>query len=225
MAINELGRAFFPEAKKVVRLDDYKQLKSRGGERRKKLMLSMEFTEDNIVRMPGWVNDAYGLLLNDGAHAARVVFSKGTEMEGMTMEVYASSDSKHRAFAPLTGCLLKGITLEKTGLEEKAKFTLSWQCYTQDPLELHDWCQIHYSREFTIVYSQGQITLDFSGVEGEDEENKNTMDASRDKEFRSPGTKADRQGVAKADKPPVAVAAAAAKKKEPAKKSTKALDF
>lgn len=224
MAINELGKAFFPEAKKVVRLDDYKQLKSRGGERRKKLMLSMEFTEDNIVRMPGWVNDAYGLLLNDGAHAARVVFSKGTEMEGMTMEVYASSDSKQRAFAPLTGCLLKGITLEKIGLEEKAKFILSWQCYTQDPLELHDWCQIHYSKEFTIVYSQGQITLDFSGTEAEDEDNKNTMSSSRDKEFRSPGTKADRQGVVEATAPRVSVAGAS-KGKAPAKKSTKVHDF
>lgn len=188
----DLGETFFKGFKKQMRLDKYEQLKSKGDEKRKKLILSMEFDEQtNLPGMPGWIADEYAMLQKDDCLITRVVYGRAV-MEGMTLEIFATDTNSRPAFTPLSGCQCKNFALSKEGLGEKAHYYLEFQVYTQDPLELHDWCRTHYHGEFFARFEQGQTKLDFAGSEPEadsDRENEDTLSPSRDEEFAPKGSK------------------------------------
>jgi hypothetical protein len=215
MQLNPLGRTFFAGAKKYVFLDNYVPLRGRGDSEgdgalsQKKLMLSIELTGD-AVGMPGWIGDAMAYVAKDSHGAGRITFNKTRTMPGMTMEVYATADTKERALL-LTACEFAKFSLEREGLEEKTRIWLQFQVRCADPLQLHNWLHGHFHQQFTVAFSQGQDTMDFDAplnvkikadepdnqakLPGYDGENADTMNRARDAEFKSPGTRKGRSAA------------------------------
>jgi hypothetical protein len=169
MELNPLGRTFFPGVRKYLYLDNYVPLRGRGDKdgdgalSQKKLMLAMELTGEAATGMPGWVGNAIDFIAEDDTGAGRVTFNKSRTMPGMTIEVYATADTKERALL-LTACEFAKFTLEREGLEEKTKFWLSWQVRCADPLQLHQWLHGHFHQQFAAAFSQGQQVIDFDSV-------------------------------------------------------------
>lgn len=230
MPLNPLGDLFFPKIRKQVNLDNYIPLRGRGdkngngGLLQKKLILSMELTE-NVVGMPGWVGDAMDAISEDDALISRIVFDNARlVMPGMTVEVYASTDSKQRALL-LTGCEFSRFVMTRQGLKEATRYFLDWQIQCVDPMQLHEWLDTHLHRGFCIVCEQGQKVINFETGEerGDDDkpkkakdtnqqsmaypegdpddpENHNTMSKGRDKEFATAGATKSAPSTATAGK-------------------------
>jgi hypothetical protein len=220
MELNPLGKSFFAGHKKYLYLENYVPLRGRGDKdgdgalSQKKLMLSMDLTgAAGAPGMPGWIADAMAYIGKDKTGAKRITFDKTRTMPGMTMEVYATADTKERALL-LTACEFAKFTLEREGLAEKARFSLAWQVRCADPMQLHEWLHGHFHQQFAVAFSQGQETIDFDGapvtsqatqpkddtnqatLPGYDGENADTMNPKRDGEFRSPGTRKTREAPA-----------------------------
>jgi hypothetical protein len=214
MALNPLGKTFFPGARKDIMLVNYLPLRSRGdkdgngGVNQKKLFFKMELTGDSVVGEPGWVGEAHDYMAEDDNEAVRVIFdNKRMIMPGMTIDVYATRETKARALL-LTACQFSHFTMHRQGLEEKAKVWLEWQVLCPDPMQLHQWLHDVLHKGFCAVFEQGQKTMEFEDddkddtqakLPGYDGENANTMDASRDAEFKSPGTRKGRSPAAVAN--------------------------
>lgn len=219
MELNPLGKAFFPGTRKYLYLDNYVPLRGRGDKdgdgalSQKKLMLSMELTGDAAVGMPSWVGNAIDFISEDDNGASNITFGKTRTMPGMTMEIYATADTKQRALL-LSACEFAKFTVWRQGLEEKTRFWLSWQVRCADPMQLHSWLHGHFHQQFAAAFSQGQEVIDFDGapvahqakeeknvdqakLPGYDGVNADTMNPARDAEFRSPGTRKDRAGTPK----------------------------
>ena len=166
MELNPLGKTFFPGVKKYCFLDNYVPLRGRGdaegngGLSQKKLMLSMELTGDMATGMPSWIGDAIDCIAEDEAGIARIKFDKTRTMPGMTVEVYATADTKERALL-ITACEFAHFKIERQGIEEASRFWLTWQVRCADPLQLHQWLHGHYHQQFAVAFSQGQETMNF----------------------------------------------------------------
>lgn len=167
MPLNPLGSLFFPKIRKEVNLENYVPLRGRGdkngngGLLQKKLMISMELS-DNVVGMPSWVGDAMDAISEDDAMISRIVFDNARlVMPGMTVEIYASRETKERALL-LTGCEFSRFSMNRQGLAETTRFWLDWQLQCVDPLQLHEWLDTHLHRSFCIAVEQGQKVIDFA---------------------------------------------------------------
>jgi hypothetical protein len=211
--INPLGKSFFAGIKKYCFLETYIPLRSRGdkegdgGLSQKKLQLSMELTDRLITGVPGWISDGIEAIAKDDAGVNRIVYDKSRVMPGMTMEFFATADTKDRALL-LTACEFSKFTIERQGLAEKTRFWLNWQVRCADPIALHQWLHGHLHSQFAVLFSQGQETIDFDAAADAPEkpeaespqmtltdspaayvgENANTMSPERDEEFATAGT-------------------------------------
>ena len=218
MPLNPLGDTFFPKIRKQVNLENYVPLRGRGdkngngGLLQKKLQISMELTS-TVVGMPGWIGDAMDAIAKDDALISRIVFDNARlVMPGMTVDVFASTDSKARALL-LTGCEFSRFVMSRQGLEEATRYFLDWQIQCVDPMQLHEWLDVHLHRGFCIACEQGQKIINFEtgeerGAEDkpkkpknedqqsmaypdgdpDDPDNHKTMAPSRDAEFATAGS-------------------------------------
>lgn len=208
MALNPLGKTFFPGARKDIMLVNYLPLRSRGdkdgngGVNQKKLFFKMELTGESVVGEPSWVGEAHDYLSKDDNEAVRVIFdNKRMIMPGMTIDVFATRETKARALL-LTACQFSHFTMHRQGLAEKSKTWLEWQVLCPDPMQLHSWLHDVLHKGFCAVFEQGQKTMDFDdddakaddgqGTLGYSGENADTMSPARDAEFKTPGTRKTR---------------------------------
>jgi hypothetical protein len=160
--MDSLGSKFFPGQRKRLTLNDYAQLEANDEQRskRKKLTVSMEIDgTNNLAGMPEWVHEAYVYIAKDGNYAKRVQYSDETAMKGITFTIYSTPEGQ-QCFSPLTRCVLKKLQMVRKGKEDKARFHLQFVIYTPDTLDLHQWLDDHFAKEFWASFDQGQMELE-----------------------------------------------------------------
>lgn len=150
---------FFPGGRRKFTLCDYRQLKTSGGEKRKKLLIESAIDSNgSLVSMPEWIAEPYLLLQKDQLSADQVHLGKEVTLESMTCEIYATDRSPKRALL-LTGCTFKKFVVLKRGVEDKATFAFSFVAYVPDSTELHNWIRTHHMMEFFAGFEAGQLEL------------------------------------------------------------------
>lgn len=152
---------FFPGARRRYTLADYRQLKSKADEKRKKLLITSELGPDgSMVGIPEFIADPYSLLAKSEI-GGRYDCDKKLKLEAMTIEVYSTDRTKKRSLL-LTGCTFKRFVIEKDGMDDKATFTFTFIAYVPDSLALHDWCRNLFICDFfaKFDFSQGSLDLE-----------------------------------------------------------------
>lgn len=200
---------FFPGVRRKFTLLDYRQLKTKADEKRKKLSISGELGPDNsLVGMPSFIGDPYDLLAR-GELAGDYAVDRNLKLEGMTLEVWATDISKKRTLL-LTGCTFKKFAIVKEGMDDKALFYFTFIAYVPDSIALHEWCRGMFSNDFfaRFDHAQGDLPLEAppattdEGInriaamakqvaedDDEDDDDDDTVDEEEDDEFEdSPAT-------------------------------------
>jgi hypothetical protein len=175
MTESNIAASFFPGRTREFIVVDYKPLKSRANEARKKLTVHDPIGGDSVVGMPAWIGTAYETVAKDNGkgHASRVDLD--VEMKGMTIEIYATPNSARELL--LTGTTIKNFHVDRVGEEEKAKFFLCYTVYTADSRQLHDWLGTHHQQSAFARFDYTQQALDLQASnddELEDEEEPET---------------------------------------------------
>lgn len=171
-----MENTFFPGARRRVELEDWRPLMNEQGDRRIRLDLLMPLTGQAILGMPTFVSAAYERMdVEDSAIKDVDLF---TELEGITVEGYATDQSKplelewgvglDEAEAQakeakrkllLTGCTLRSFKLVRVTRDKMAIVALRLSVSTKSDVALVIWAHRYHGATFWAEFTatQGEI--------------------------------------------------------------------
>ncbi|MDE2102776.1 MAG: hypothetical protein KGL39_36365 [Patescibacteria group bacterium] len=181
--------SFFEGRRRKARLKSWTHLKTTANESRIKLELRLPLLGESFVGMNTEISEIFSVMAKDDSRMGRTALE--AELEGMTLDVFATSDPKTSKTAAVssTGVKLIKLALEPAGEGEKRTIELAVTAYVPASIQLRDWAWETLHSEFGLeaVYSNSQ--LDFSGEPDEEEEDE---DAESEEEEELVGVSAFR---------------------------------
>lgn len=102
--------AFFPGSKRKLVLEDWAPKMNNESEKRIRLDFAMQLTGENVVGMPSCIGQPFESMSKEDSADSKTILS--TELEGITIEFWATETSKQRALL-LTACTLRSFYLTR----------------------------------------------------------------------------------------------------------------
>ena len=167
---------FFEGNRRKAFLVRWEHLRSRAGEPRIKLELSLPLLNEPLKGMNSPISEAFAVMSNDDSKVSRL--SLNVKLEGMTMEFFSTGDpvaSKIPAVS-LTGATMMKLIITAAGDTEKRTVDLGLVAYIPASEKLRDWAWTHLHNEFYLeaVYSQTELfaegDVDLEDDDDEDDE-------------------------------------------------------
>lgn len=171
MATTKKLKEFFEGRRRELTLDDWKPLKTAGGELRLKLLLRMPLLNQPLQGVPEEISEAFIAMQKD---ESPIDSSKlGIMYDGMTVEFFTDDNSKlpwtngkegiSGGLASVTGAMFdKFVTIAK-GKGEKRTVDLQFVCYLGATVGMKDWAfeNLHGKIYAECVYSQSEMGNEF----------------------------------------------------------------
>lgn len=167
--------SFFDARRREVFLQKWEHLKTRAGEGRVKLNLSMPLLNRSLQALPDAVSEAYKVMCEDSSKITRSKLD--TYLEGMTIECFVTDESKG-AIVSATGTMLKKFQLEVVGEGEKRELNLLFVAYVPANITLRDYAWEHLHSTFFLESTYSQSEMVFGEQEPEDEEDEDESQPS-----------------------------------------------
>jgi hypothetical protein len=175
-------KEFFEGRRRELTLDDWKPLKTAGGELRLKLLLRMPLLNQPLQGVPTEISEAFIAMQKD---ESPIDSSKLNIMyDGMTCEFFTDDVAKlpwtngkeglAGGIASVTGAMFdKFVTIAK-GKGEKRTVDLQFVCYVGATQGMKDWAfeHLHGKTYAEAVYSQSEMGNEFMQEEKQEEEKK-----------------------------------------------------
>ena len=132
-------------------------LRTKAGESRIKMDLKLPLLNESIVGMNDVMGEAYTLMAKDESKISRT--SLNVEMEGMTLECFATDDPKSPKALMSTGVKFQKLALVAAGEGEKRTLDLTMVAYLPASIQLRDWSweNLHATFFLESVYSQSEM--------------------------------------------------------------------
>lgn len=150
---------FFNGNRRKATLVRWEHLCNRAGESRIKLTLQLPLLNESVVGMNGPVSDQFGLMAKDDSYVPRA--NVNVFLEGMTVEMYTTADSKHRNVM-CTGGSFHNFFIQAEGDGEKRKVDLHCVAYVAANEQWRDWAWANRGGEVYITAEYSQSELEFS---------------------------------------------------------------
>ena len=143
---------FFEGKRRECNLQDYRPLKTKAGERRMKLVVSMPLSNRPLYGIPGEFAEDHALMERKNS---KVKMSKvAVELEGALYSIF-STDTISNATVSLNGATLNSFKLVAEGVGDKRTVSLDFMVYLPWTDPLREWCGDHLHADFfceTIPY-------------------------------------------------------------------------
>lgn len=147
---------FFEGKRRKCNLSDYRQLKSKAGERRMKLMVSMPLSNNPVMGIPEAFAEEYALMERE---KSSVNLSKiSVELEGALFTIF-TTDTSSRPTVKTNGATLTAFRLIGNGVEDKRTVDLEFTVYLSWTESLRDWCGDHQHADFFAETVPSQMEL------------------------------------------------------------------
>lgn len=164
---------FFEGRRRKAFLNAWTHLKTRAGEPRIKLDLRLPLLNEPTVGMNEAIGEPFALMAKDNSSVGRT--SLNVELEGMTLDLFTTSDPATSKKANLTrsGVKMVKLAIEAEGEGEKRTIQLALTAYLPAGPEVRDWAWDHLHSDFGMeaVYSQSEMEFeDLSEEETQSEE-------------------------------------------------------
>jgi hypothetical protein len=159
--------SFFEGHRRKAFLNAWSHLRTKAGESRVKFDLRIPLLNESVVGMGGAIGEAFGVMAKDESKIDRT--SLNLECEGMTLDIFATGESKRRTVTS-TGVKLQKFALVSSGEEEKRQLDLHLVAYTPASIVLRDWAWGHLHGEFYLEAVYSQTEMDFGDGETDDDD-------------------------------------------------------
>jgi hypothetical protein len=160
MTDNYLGKTFFPGTRKQLTVKNLSLLRTRGGETRIQLGLTMPLSDGKLVGLPSWVGDAYDDLAVADSQQASTKFV--SEMDAMTLYIFSSTDSDAPA-QTVFNVLLNTFSLRREAqdaeAEEASGVNLVFVAYVPFSQEALGWLARHFHETIFVRFDTTQAAL------------------------------------------------------------------
>ena len=158
---------FFNGNRRAANLNAWTHLKTKAGEDQIKLDVRLPLLNQNLKGMDGAIGEAFAVMAKDESKIERT--SLNVELDGMTLDIFATDESKRRAVSS-TGVRMQKLALVATGEAEKRELDLHMVAYIPASLDIRDWAWGHLHKSFWLeaVYSQSE--LDFEPEANDEDE-------------------------------------------------------
>ncbi|HEV2174013.1 MAG TPA: hypothetical protein VGR71_10615 [Nitrospira sp.] len=181
MAATKKLKDFFEGRRREMVLDDWKPLKTAGGELRLKLLLRMPLLNKDLKGVPTEISEAFNAM---SADESPIDSSKlGVMYDGMTVEFFSDDVAKlpwtngkegiSGGLASVTGAMFDKFVVIAKGKAEKRTVDLQFVCYLAATVGIKDWAfeLLHGKTYAECVYSQSEMGNEFMQEEpaGEDD--------------------------------------------------------
>ena len=149
-------------------------LRTKAGESRIKMDLKLPLLNESLLGMNDVIGEAYTLMAKDNSTISRT--SLNVEMEGMTLECFATDDPKSPKALMSTGVKFQKFALVAAGEGENRTLELTMVAYLPASIQLRDWAweNLHATFFLESIYSQSELDYlseeETSDEEGESEE-------------------------------------------------------
>lgn len=171
MASTKKLKDFFQARRREMTLDDWKPLKTAGGETRLKLSLRMPLLNKDLQGVPIEISEAFNAM---SADESPIDSSKlGIMYDGMTVEFFSDDvanlpwtngkDGTSGGIASATGAMFDKFVVVASGKAEKRAVDLCFICYVPLNVGLKDWAfeLLHGKTYCEASYSQSEIGNEF----------------------------------------------------------------
>jgi hypothetical protein len=149
-------KGFFDGKRRVCRLDDYRLLKTKGDERRVKLMVSMPLSHQPADGMPDDFLEPFLLMEKE---KSKTNFSKiGVILEGALFTIY-STDVSPTPDVKGTSATLQDFKLIASGVDEKRTVALEFVAYMPWSVSLRNWKDENCHSDFFVEVIPQQMEL------------------------------------------------------------------
>lgn len=148
--------SFFEGRRREVFLSAWTHLKTKAGESRIKLELSMPLLNRSLQAMPDAVSKQFAVMCEDKSATGRA--NLGIFAEGMTLDFFSTDESKNRALS-CTGVMLKKFQMVNSGEGDKRELSLMMVAYAPANVLLRDyaWDTNHGTFFLESTYSQTEM--------------------------------------------------------------------
>jgi hypothetical protein len=173
-------KEFFEGRRRELILDDWKPLKTAGGELRLKLLLRMPLLNQPFEGVPTEISEAFTGLKKDDSP---IDSSKLNIMfDGMTVEFFTDDTAKlpwtngkdglAGGIASVTGAMFDKFAVIANGKAEKRTVDLQFVCYLGATVGMKDWAfeHLHGKLYAESVYSQSEMGNEFMQEEKKEDE-------------------------------------------------------
>lgn len=188
-------QSFFEGYRRKASLQQWSHLRTKAGESRLKFQIQLPLLNETVKGMNGAINEAFIVMQKDESKIERT--NLNVELEGMTLEIFATAESKRRS-GMSTGVKMQKLALVASGEGEKRELDLHITVYIPANVTLRDWAWDHLHREFYMeaVYSQSEMDFgDGETEEGESEEGEESGEEEEEEaESEVPAAKPKKSG-------------------------------
>lgn len=155
-------KEFFEGRRRKLYLRQYTHLKTRAGEERIKLDLTMPLLNESAQGIPIPISDAFMPMAKDESAIKRS--NLNIEFKGMTIEFFSDDTSRtpwtgKDGIASATSATLCRFALISEGVGEKRTLDLQFVCYLPANVALLEWARPHLHGSFfgEATYSQSEM--------------------------------------------------------------------
>jgi len=149
-------KGFFDGKRRVCRLQDYRPLKTKGDERRVKLIVSMPLSNLPVDGMPQDLMDTYFLMNKE---KNRTNFSKvAVILEGALFSIFAT-DVVDEPEVKIGSATLQDFKLVASGVDEKRTVSLDFVAYVPWSPKLRNWKDDNFHLDFFVEVVPQQMDL------------------------------------------------------------------
>lgn len=157
--------SFFDGRRREAKLRSWEHLKSKAGESRMKLEISVPLLNRELQSLPEAVSKQYTVMCEDKASTAQA--NLDIYLEGMTLEIFATDESRQRTVAS-TGVTISKLRMVASGEGEKRTLDLLLRMYMPANVQVRDWAWEHLHATLFIESTYSQSEMEFSTLSSDD---------------------------------------------------------
>lgn len=147
---------FFPGQRRRINLDDFQPKLNSEKEKRLLLQFIMPITGQPLVGLPGFLGAAVEALEKDGSAIDEANIT--TELEGVTMDIWATDKSEKRDQL-ITAATLRKFQMVRKRVKEETIVSLLFNCTIQASEKLLLWAFRNHGADMWIQFTETQPTI------------------------------------------------------------------
>lgn len=161
----------FFNARREMEIGDFHSLKTRGGERRVKVKISIPLSNRSTIGIPEWVLDGYTFVVKDESPYDKTS-CKGVKFEGMSVSFFTTDEAKRKmsGVGGLNGCTMDKFIIERIGEAEKAEVYISFVIYAPCSKDIIGFFYDHQGATIYSEFDATQATFSYDGEKDDEDE-------------------------------------------------------
>lgn len=165
------GEVKFISKRREMEIGEFHSLKSKGGERRVKVPVSIPLSNRDTTGLPEWILDGYSFVVKDESLYDKIR-CKDTKFEGMSVEFFTTDTVKRKmqGVGGLNGMTMDRFVVERIDEGEKAEVFLSFLVYAPCSKDIIVWMYEFQGHSVFVEFDATQATFSYDGEAGEEEE-------------------------------------------------------